>query len=159
MMGLRKKSNDFKSVENIVKSFSISQLKDVIVSEFRETVNQRLFDAAVVLAGSRWIESERDWFRRVEIQYSLLNGTVQLLNRNCSHPDPSLWDLCHSMKYGGYMGCLTAAHLLPPWIHSPLCTEILITNARLRPEQAFSKIPISNTVYWVLGLLDDVSLT
>ena len=149
MISLRKKSKSFKITalkrnETVLEGLSPMELFDLAVAIVDEDFNPFL--------------SERQWFQRISNVYTLvLGGQVPLVNNvNCSTSTngSGLWDLCYSMKYGGYMGCLTSAHLLPPAIHSPFCPEILLGNAKHRNSSgdAYSKIPISDFHYWILGL-------
>jgi hypothetical protein len=134
----------------------------------KKSFGHSLFESAVMIVEERFpnLINEREWFARVKKVYEEeLKGPMKLVNVDkCDSPQndrsPSLFDLCHSIKFGGYMGCLTAAHLLPPMLHPPLCSDIMISNAKYRlsgnPGDAYSKIPISDFHYWILGLGDDI---
>jgi hypothetical protein len=166
MFVLRTRSRSFKLVRDIIQSQGFDGLR-----EFIQTTNNKgetLLNAAIVAVARKneWM-SEREWFWNVEQEFERLRGELKgmeiptLVNRECDSKETAIYDLCHSIKFGGYMGCLTSAHLLPPFVHSPLCPDILIANARHRNVfgDAFSKIPISDTVYWILGLARDVGET
>jgi hypothetical protein len=165
MIALRQQSISFDSMRVLI--YNLTELNDIssaIESRFNHSLGHRFFDAAVVLVNRQTnghFLSERVWLDHVKQYYQLLRNTTtnvipHMINSECNDMInlPSLWDLCHSMQFGGYMGCLTSAHLLPPSLHNPLCPEILISNARHRKVSGdiFSKIPITNFVYWMLGI-------
>lgn len=165
MIALRQRSSIFLSMRTQIGNLTdVTDIVSTIESTFNHSLGHRFFDAAVVLAGretkGRFI-SQREWLNRVKNHYELFrnrstHSIPQMISSDCESGIniSSLYDLCHSMTFGGYMGCLTSAHLLPPVVHNPLCPEILIANAQHRhvPGDPFSKIPITDFVYWMLGI-------
>ena len=129
----------------------------------KRILGHRLFDSAVSRVKDPFL-SEREWFTRVYDQYSqltkLAEGVPPLIS-DCSSSEPGVWDLCHASQFGGYIGCLTFAHLVPYPLHAPLCPAIMVSNFFLRRhalnQSPFNKIPVPDLLYWILGLADDVS--
>jgi hypothetical protein len=129
----------------------------------KRILGHRLFDSAVSRVKDPFL-SEREWFTRVYDEYSklttLAEGVPPLIS-DCSSSEPGVWDLCHASQFGGYIGCLTFAHLVPYPLHAPLCPAIMVSNFFLRRhalnKSPFNKIPVPDLLYWILGLADDVS--
>ena len=160
---LRRQSALFQQVHALLQNPSLEAAVSEIQNQFSPvSLPHRIFDAAVSLVDTevQGFVSERVWLANVEETYLRLGemlhpGTsLPSLFSDCSSAMPGLWNLCHSTQFGGYIGCLTFAHLVPHPLHSPLCPKVLLTNraARKNSTDAYSKIPIDNTVYWLLGL-------
>jgi hypothetical protein len=94
---------------------------------------------------------EREWMKKIETEFELISGQALFSFGNRS----GLYDLDHASQFGGYIGCLTFAHLVPYPLHSPICPVVLKHNHRMRPETAYSKIPIPPYVYKILGLTSE----
>ena len=162
MIALRMRSRKFQRVRALLQdSGNVTQALGGIADV------QQVWDAAVVMSEQPGFVLERVWFDTVRSTFSHLialsgRDRVDVLSANCGSPRPSaLWNTCHAMQFGGYIGCLTSAHLLPWQIHSPLCPPIMVANFEARmsgtPGSAFDKVPIPDFVYWILGILDDVN--
>ena len=168
MIALRMMTKTFKEVKELALTVNEAELVSALTRRYPHNIGHRLFDASVALV-ERDIESfvpERTWFDRVMAQYARLASTtsvdVPAVLADCSSPPPqnALWNLCHSTQFGGYIGCLTFAHLVPYPIHSPLCPHVLLSNhahRQLNRQSAFDKIPIPDMVYAILGLSSDIS--
>jgi len=118
---------------------------------------QRLLDH--VIERVHFVQSEREWFAELQAEYhsAAIHAGIKPTHILSPAPGMGLWSLTHSMEFGGYIGCLTFAHLIPFPFHSPLCREVLIGNHRGRfsggdEVSKYSKILIEPLVYWILGL-------
>ena len=139
LIALRRKSLVYKRVE----ALEIAELtRHNIEAIFPTGVDHRLFDAAVVLVSGEntfGVNTEREWLGRVVSRFDLA----------IEH----LWPVDHATTFGGYIGCLTFAHLIPPNFHSPICELVLTKNRKERkPGNSYSKIPIDDFLYWILQI-------
>ena len=119
--------------------------------------SQRLLDRAIInveKTGYYPIGSEQRWLADIELEFERTTNTSLF---SCGD-ESGMYDLSHSSEFGGYIACLTFAHLVPYPIHSPLCRHVLVHNYRSRqPDNRFSKIPIDDFVYTLLGMsMDDL---
>ncbi len=138
----------------VLRQTSLSYINDVKTDISSATSPQCLFNKAVELARAEstffLISSEKKWLSTVEEKYYSISGTIPFFG--CEYP--SLWSLCHSMEFAGYLGCLTFLHLVPPALHSPVCPAVMAANKKKRTEgdNRFAKIPIDPMVEWMLGI-------
>ena len=128
------------------------------------TTTQRLFDLAIHQVhesnGQRIFISEREWFSGIESHYHALATSQGLTVTHVVSPSSitGIWTLTHSSEFGGYIGCLTFAHLVPYPIHSPICPLVMVNNFECRISgepieiSKCDKIPIDGIVYRILGL-------
>jgi hypothetical protein len=104
--------------------------------------------------------SESEWFGSVQSIYHKQAVARGLTVTHVISPSPltGIWTLTHSTEFGGYIGCLTFAHLVPYPIHSPICPLVMTANFECRisgdsaDESKCSKIPIEGVVYKLIGL-------
>ncbi len=89
--------------------------------------------------------------KRVQVEFERISGQPLF-----SFGDRTgLYDLDHASQFGGYIACLTFAHLVPYPFHSPLCPLVLRHNHHMRADDKYSKIPIGEFVYTILGLTSE----
>lgn len=106
---------------------------------------ENMFDLAVSRVPHHL--DERTWLNQVEEEYTRISASQLICSNNC------LFNIDYSTELGGYIACLTFAHLIPLRMHSGLCQKVLQENRRNRNlDDRYSKIPIPDFVYWYLDI-------
>jgi hypothetical protein len=152
---LRKKSRSF---SRDIRSYGFHQIRYDSPHEWAHA----MFNRAVSVVDAKKMEwmSESAWLHSVEEEWDRLTDepTWSLFDTDCENLAVErnfLWNLCPSMQFGGYLGCLTFVHLVPHVFHSPVCPIVMEANRGMRGEAdggIYSKIPIEPFVYRLMGL-------